>query len=139
MTEAVQKRRLANYLVPAVVAVLAIVILWTSRWNAPDKYSPRAAFAGCYRDARGTTLELTSTGTIVSGGIAAGSYQIVSPVGGKHGYLVEAANVNLGMVGDRMVAQPGSGGFFWPVSSQGELTVTFAPDTRLILKKAARC
>ena len=132
-------RHLANYLVPTIVAVLAILILWTSRWNASDRYSSRAAFAGCYSDSHGNALELTSGGAIVSGGIAAGSYQIVSPVGGKHDYLVEATKLNLSMAGNRMFAKPGSGGFFWPVSSEGELTVTFAPDTRLILRKAAKC
>lgn len=138
MTEAT-KRCVVSYLAPVAVAVLAAAILWTSRWNAPDRYSPRAAFAGCYGDAEGSALELTSAGAIISGGMAVGSYQVVSPVGGKHGYLVEASNLNLSMVGNRMVAQPGSGGFLWPVSSQGEITITFAPDTRIILKKSARC
>lgn len=138
MTEG-RKRQLSNHLVPAVVAVLAIFILWTSRWNASDRYSSRDAFAGCYSGAGGSALELTSTGVILSGGIAVGNYQIVSPVGGKHGYLVEAANLNLSMAGNRMLAQSGSGGFFWPISSQGELTVTFAPDTSLTLKKSTRC
>ena len=131
------KRSLRDYLVPAIVVLLAVAILVTSRWHAKDRYAARDPFAGCYRDPAGSLLELNPTGTIHSAGKLAGGYQIVSPVGGKHGYLVEASNLNLMVQDDKVIAEPGSGGFFWPISQDGELVVTFAPDTRRVFRKGA--
>lgn len=124
------KRRPIDCLIPAVVVLLVAAILLTSRWQARDRYFARESFAGCYRDSAGSFLELGSTGIIHSVGKRVGTYKIVSPVGGKHGYLVEVSNLQLQLQDDNLVAQPGSGGFLWPISPQGELTVTFAPDTK---------
>lgn len=131
------KRRSLDYLVPSVVALLAIAVLLTSRWQSNDRYAASDSFTGCYRDGVGSIFELGGSGILRSGGAPVGKYRIVLPVGGKHGYLVEASNLNLTLDRDRIVARSGSGGFLWPISEQGEMIVTFAPETQRAFRRRA--
>lgn len=132
-------RHLPDYILPLIVVGLLILTLFSNGLSESNKYSPRDAFAGCYRGVGGSDLELATSGNIRSNGIDVGRYQIVSPVGGKHGYLVEASHVDMHMTEGKLTAISGSDGFFWDISSDGTLIVVFAPDSRLVLQKSNKC
>ena len=90
---------------------------------------------GCYSNDHNRLLLLPDSHLRVNGS-AAGSYKIVEPVGGKHGYLVEAEGLHLtGGRGKRVTATPGDGGFLWPINDK-TLDILFAPDVALRLTKA---
>lgn len=116
----------------ATIAGLFIAAIATHNHTSP--YAAIGPFAGCYSNGA-DRLMLSPVGEIVTNGTAAGSYKIVSPVGGKHGFLVEANGLNLkGGNGTPLGATRGTGGFFWPIS-QRALKITFAPRTEMALRK----
>ena len=127
-----RKSRLISLALVAVIAVLFIAVFATR--NRESRYTPIRFFAGCYSNGA-DRLVLGRGGEITINGRAAGSYKIVSPVGGKHGFLAEANGLSLtGGNGSPMVAAQGAGGFFWPISDDA-ITITFAPATAMTLRK----
>jgi hypothetical protein len=78
---------------------------------------------------------LRANGGLDINGTAAGAYRIVKPVGGKHGYLVEASGLTLaGGNGALVGAAQGTGGFLWAINDD-TLDITFAPDVVMTLRK----
>jgi hypothetical protein len=130
-------RKPLRYIAPCIVIIFIFSVFFTGWWNGPSQYSARESFSGCYADETGDTFELSSTGIVRSSGKRVGTFQIVSPVGGKHGYLVEASGMNLKInpLNGRIIALAGSGGFIWPISQNGELTVIFAPDIQRVFQR----
>jgi hypothetical protein len=117
-----------------VVAALFVSVFATS--NRQTRYAPIGSFDGCYAD-RSDRLLLRADGGIEVNGTAAGSYRIVKPVGGKHGYLVEAKGLKLSSGrGAMMRSTKGTGGFHWRINDEA-IDVTFAPDVTATLKKVA--
>jgi hypothetical protein len=139
MTRANSISRLSLFALPALVAVAIFVILFSARWTGSERYSPPNEFVGCYADGWGNSLELSPTGRIMSENKTVGTYRIVAPVGGKHGYLVQANSINIRTIGQKLVSESGTGGFLWPVTKTGELHVIFAPDTEDTLRKRTHC
>lgn len=121
-------------LAPAVVVIGLFAAVYATS-NRESRYGPLTQFVGCYSNGRDRLLLLPS-GRLRINGTAAGSYKILKPVGGKHGYLVEADGLKLtGGRGVPVAAMPGRDGFFWPISSEA-IDVLFAPDIELSLEKA---
>lgn len=128
---------LLNYGASLLMVLLAATVLSTSRWGSDKRYTTPGLFAGYYRDDAGSCLELQATGLLKFSGRAAGNYRVIAPVGGKHGYLVEASNLKLRLEENRVVAISGTGGFLWPISKGGRMTVIFTPGTQRELRKGA--
>jgi hypothetical protein len=116
----------------AVITSLFIAVLATRDRQSP--YVPNGSFAGCYRNGM-DRLVLGTGGDIKINGSAAGSYKIVKPVGGKHGFLVEADKLRLtGGRGTPVRAEQGDGGFLWPIHGE-TFDIVFAPGAAMTLRK----
>ncbi|HET7281861.1 MAG TPA: hypothetical protein VFI67_06025 [Sphingomicrobium sp.] len=118
----------------ALIAAVFIAIVVTSNRSSP--YVRISQFAGCYVSADGDKLVLSGDGHIHFNGVAAGSYRVLAPVGGKHGYLVEAEGLELRLSGNAVVTSAGRGGFYWPIDSQ-TIQVLFAPSREIEMRKTA--
>jgi hypothetical protein len=121
---------------PLVIAAgLLIAVFATSNRGSP--YADSRPFVGCYQSSDGNKLRLSENGHIVVNGVAAGSYRVLAPVGGKHGYLVEAEGLELELneVGHLIAAQSGHGGFFWDTDGKS-LRVIFAPSSEIAFQRA---
>jgi hypothetical protein len=128
------KRTLQTLAPMALIAVVFIVIVATSNHSSP--YVRISPFVGCYVSADRDRLALADDGHIRFNGVVAGSYRVLAPVGGKHGYLVQAEGLELRRSGNAVVATAGRGGFFWPIDSQS-IQVIFAPSSAIELRKSA--
>ena len=117
-----------------VAALVTLFLAAKSTSNREGPYAPTAFFAGCYSNGA-DRLVLGRGGEIVINGRPAGSYKIVRPVGGKHGFLAEANGLNLtGGNGAPLGAVQGNGGFLWPISHDA-INITFAPATVITLRR----
>jgi hypothetical protein len=84
-------------------------------------------FIGCYYYS-GNVINIEPDGKMMISGYQGARYQIVSPVPGKHGFLIKVYPVDLSYDKEKIIAKDGSDGFLWPVSDNGILSVAFAPD-----------
>ena len=127
------KSRLLLLVVISGIAGLFVALLATS--NRKNSYAPIGSFVGCYSNGI-DRFTLGARGDLVVNGVAAGSYQILKPVGGKHGFLLEADKLTLaGGRGTPIRAARGNGGFYWPITGD-TLDVLFAPDVEITLQKS---
>ena len=110
------------------------IILATSNWGSP--YTAPEPFLGCYSDQNGNRLQLSRGGNFAINGSSVGSYKILAPVGGKHGYLVETDGLRLSRIGDSIRATPGRHGYgyLWAIDQQS-LRVIFERDNEFDLTK----
>jgi hypothetical protein len=129
----------SRYGIILVVIALFGIVLITSRWNSAAKTSDPSRFEGCYAGPGISVLRLAPSGQLLNGGERVGSYRIVAPVGGKHGYLVEATGLNIRRLSSGVVMTPGDGGFLWPIAPSGMLKITFAPDGEYELHRQPAC
>lgn len=126
--------------IPVAILVLVAAILVTSRLNSPSRYFSGDTFAGCYSDGFSNQIRLSKEKEILADGRPVGHYRIVSPVGGKHGYLVETTDIKVLKLPDgRITIQSGSGGFLWPISENGNLQMLFAPDGNVSMHRDKNC
>jgi hypothetical protein len=130
---------LNRYGVLVVIIVFFAIVLITSRWNPAARQSDSRQFEGCYVGPEISGLRLGPSGQLLNDGKRVGSYRLIAPVGGKHGYLVEASGVNIKRQEAGIVMAPGDGGFLWPIAPSGELHVTFAPDGDYELHRQPKC
>lgn len=130
---------LSRYGVLILIGVLFGIVLVTSRWNSAARKSDPHQFEGCYVGLGIPALRLAPSGQLINSRGRVGSYHIVAPVGGKHGYLVETSGLNIKSQKASVTIMPGEGGFLWPITPSGELTVTFAPDGEYQLHRQPSC
>ena len=129
------KRTFVNFAPFAVIGAAFIAIFAISNRSSP--YAAPQPFVGCYESPAGDKLQFSTDGQIIMNSSAAGSYRILAPVGGKHGYLVEAQGLDLSQSGNSVVARAGHGGFYWPIDGQ-TLHIIFAPSSQVQFQKAAK-
>jgi len=131
--------RLIWYISPLlVISFAAIGLIRSNTKIAPDHYADRNIVAGCYTDLNGNHINLASGGTITVAGKEVGKYVLLSPVPGKHGYLVEASDLSLKMRESHLWGSRGDDSFFWDVDAN-RLKVVFAPANTLVFTKLDRC
>jgi len=137
-----KKRLSANWPTSAIIFLIMCLIstvLATSRCNSSSRFADPSAFLGCYASMSGDQLQLTPQGKMIINGAAVGTYRIISPVGGKHGYLIEVEGLNLELQGGKVVAKSGDGGFQWKISDDLSINMIFAPSYRVIFQRITFC
>jgi len=118
----------------AVMVIGLFAAVYATR-NRESQYAPVSPFVGCYSNGR-DQVRLLATSRLWINGAEAGSYKIVKPVGGKHGYLVEAEGLRLTGGREKPIgAMTGDSGYFWPISDR-MIELIFEPDVVLDLTKA---
>lgn len=128
-------RRESLLTLTALAAVIGLAVMAYATRNRGGRYAPIAPFVGCYSNGRNHLLLLPNGHLQLNGG-AAGTYKIIKPVGGKHGYLVEAEGLHLSGGQQKPIrATIGHAGYFWPLSDQ-MIELIFESDVVQDLSKA---
>jgi len=131
MSERLRSRLLSLLLLGGIASFFMAVFATQIHQNPYTLVGP---FAGCYSN--GTDdMVLKPDGELLINRTKAGTFGVLKPVAGKHGFLVEATGLNLvGGSGASIRAAKGDGGFLWPISDKA-IDLVFAPDTTVTLRR----
>ena len=75
-------------------------------------------------------------GLLKASGTVVGRYRFLPAVPGKHGPSIRVEGIRVREVGERIVFEPGTEAWFWPVRSDGTVEIFFYPQNSV---SARRC
>jgi hypothetical protein len=105
------------------IAVLAYLFIVFRTVDHSDRYADIQPFAGCYFAANADVVVLGSEGRVSAGAGPVGTYSILRPVPGKHGYLLELDATGFAEVNGRLVLDPQGRAKLLDISPAGVVSV----------------